>query len=406
MSADASESTRPSAPPPDRAGRADSAGRADTSTLTVVWLIKGLGPGGAEQLLVHHARAKGAGLNVRLLYLAGYKSDRREAIEAAGVAVRCIGGERGRSLWWPLRLRQELRRTRAAVVHIHSPAPAAVARIVSRTVWPRPRVVYTEHNRWPSYRLVTRLANRMTYRLNDDVIAVSSDVAESVPTALRSRVEVIEHGVDVAAIAAHQDRAAARRTFQVDEDHFVVGIVANCRHEKDLETLVGAVAAVDRRRPDSKIVVVHIGQGPLADDLDRWVIEAGVGDRLRRLGRREDAAALMSGFDAFTLSSRHEGLPVALMEAAANGLPMVCTNVGGVAAVCRDGINGVLVASGDPEALADAWMSLAADADECERMARESSRIAVEFDVHRAVAEIEDRYGRTSRPSPVSKGEA
>ena len=252
----------------------------------------------------------------------------------------------------------------------------------------------------------TGLANRMTYRLNDEVIAVSSDVAESIPTALRSRVDVIEHGVDVAAIAAHQDRAAARRTFRVDEDHFVVGIVANCRHEKDLETLVGAVAAVDRRRPDSKIVVVHIGQGPLADDLDRWVIDAGVGDRLRRLGRREDAAALMSGFDAFTLSSRHEGLPVALMEAAANGLPMVCTNVGGVAAVCRDGINGVLVASADPEALADAWMSLAVDADECERMARESSRIAAEFDVHRAVAEIEDRYGRTSRPSPVAKGEA
>ena len=62
--------------------------------------------------------------------------------------------------------------------------------------------MYTEHNRWPSYKASTRAANRATYRMNDATIAVSDDVRASIAPALQSRVEVVTHGVDLSRVRA------------------------------------------------------------------------------------------------------------------------------------------------------------------------------------------------------------
>ena len=97
-----------------------------------------------------------------------------------------------------------------------------------------------------------------------------------------------------------------------------------------------------------------VGLGPLEDDLRALAVELGIGDRVRFPGSRDDVFALLPAFDAFVLSSRFEGLPIALLEAMATGVAPVATRVGGIPEVVTDGRDGLLVEPGDPAALAGA----------------------------------------------------
>ena len=98
------------------------------------------------------------------------------------------------------------------------------------------------------------------------------------------------------------------------------------------------------------------------------------------------------GSDIFTLSSRHEGLPISLLEAMAVGLPPVVTRVGGITEVITDGVDGLLVPSGDPAALADAFVRLARSASERARLAAGASARVGDFDIARTARIVEARY--------------
>jgi glycosyltransferase involved in cell wall biosynthesis len=96
------------------------------------------------------------------------------------------------------------------------------------------------------------------------------------------------------------------------------------------------------------------GDGPLRADVEKLASELNVSERLRFLGIRKDIPELMAAADGYVMSSAWEGLPMVLLEAAASGLPIVATNVGGNGEVVRDGISGHLVPPSDPVALASA----------------------------------------------------
>lgn len=354
----------------------------------LLWVIKGLGPGGAENLLVQQARVRGDEFDLTVAYAVAAKSQLVPSLEATGTTVVCIAGQ-GRL--GPIR---ELRRliANADVVHTHSPVLGALVRLLARTVSRRPRLVYTEHNRWPSYRRPTRLINWAAFGLDDVSLAVSEDAASSMSKRARGRTSVLQHGIDIAAARHQADRGAARAELSVDDSTLVVGIVANCREEKDLRNLVQAVEYLRATWPDSRIRVVHIGQGPLERRFAQWHEQSQAGSWLRRLGHRPDAVSLMAGFDVCTLSSLHEGLPVVLMEAAALGLPMVAPEVGGVGSICVNGENGLLVPASDPGALAAGWRWLEEHPTERAVMGSRSAEIAERFDVRRASAELRAAY--------------
>jgi glycosyltransferase involved in cell wall biosynthesis len=116
-------------------------------------------------------------------------------------------------------------------------------------------------------------------------------------------------------------------------------------------------------------------------------------------GSRDDVPRLLTGLDIFALSSRQEGLPLALMEAMATGLPCLATSVGGIPEIVRDGVEGLLVPAGDPQALSSALRRLVADPGLRNRLgsaARERSR---SFDVAAAQREIEAIYDRVLVPA-------
>jgi glycosyltransferase involved in cell wall biosynthesis len=150
-----------------------------------------------------------------------------------------------------------------------------------------------------------------------------------------------------------------RQALGVPPGQLLVGTVANLRRTKGYPDLLRAAREVVDKVPDVRFVAV--GRGPLEAELRASVRELGLDDCFELLGHRRDAVQVMSAFDVFCLPSRHEGLPVVLMEALALGLPIVATDVGGVAELVTDGDDAVLVPASEPARLAAELIALALD---------------------------------------------
>lgn len=356
----------------------------------VLWVLKGLGPGGAERLVVQHA-AMGdrATFEYAAAYLLPWKEHLVPELEALGVATHCLDVRTAADLRWVLRLRRLVRAGHFDVVHLHSPALAALARPALRAGRPRPALVSTEHNRWPSHHRLTRAANRLTVPLDDATVAVSEDVRASMGRH-REHVEVIVHGIDTRGVRRHlAERDAVRAELGVGEGELLAVTVANLRATKGYPDLLAAARLVaDRGAP---IRFVAAGQGQLEDELRTRVEELGLGERFRLLGYVPDAPRLVAGADLFVLASEHEGLPLGVMEALALGVPVVATRVGGVPELVESGVSGVLVEPGDPAALAAAILTLTDDATRA-RLAAGAAARGARVDGRSAVARLDRLY--------------
>lgn len=358
----------------------------------VLWLAKGLGPGGMERLLVHHARL---GDRDRFEYHAAYLVVRPNSVvpelEALGVSCTKLGADSGADPRWLASLRSVVREHRIDVVHAHSPQPASMARPALRLGRHRPRLVYTEHNTWDCYGRATRLANLATYPLDDAQFAVSAAAAASPPARLGARVEVLTHGIDLEDVGAHRvNRERVRDELGVAATTAVIITVANLRIEKGHDVLFAAARRVLDRHDD--VVFLCVGQGPLESELRAAHERLGLGDRVRLLGFRSNVADLMAASDIFCLASRQEGLPVAYMEATALGLPAVVTAVGGLPDVVSDGIDGRLVPPGQPEQLAQALDELIGDPEARRHMGTQALASATRFDAAVAIRRQEQVY--------------
>jgi glycosyltransferase involved in cell wall biosynthesis len=376
----------------------------------VLILIKGLGRGGAEQLLLSGVPyLDTATYRYQFAYLLPWKDSLVPELTGAGLGVHCLEGARGPG--WAGRLRALVRREGIGLVHVHSPVAAAGARAVAGR---RTRVVYTEHNLWDRYHPATWAANLATFPRNDHVFAVSETVRRSIryPGPLRllpmPPVETLHHGLDPAALPAPIPRGATaslleppgppagndgvRAELGIPEDAPVVGTVANFTAAKDHATLLRAAAQVRRAIPSVRFVLV--GQGPLEAETRRLAGRLGLEETVVFAGFRTDATRLMAGFDAFALSSTYEGLPIALIEAMAVGVPAVVTRVGGTPEVVADGVHGYLVPPRDPAALAAGLTRMLEDRPLRDRLGAAAAARAQDFDIRKAVRRMEQVYAR------------
>lgn len=390
-----------------------------TPRTRVLWLTKGLGRGGAEQLLVNCARhVDHERFEVEVAYVLPWKDALVPALRDAGVRVHCLGDRTGpdggradpgdpaggaaarADRAWPLRLRRLVAARGYDLVHTHMPVPAVAARVLLRRGI---ALVHTEHNLWHRYRTPTRLANSWTYRRNSAVIAVSKAVAETIaPTRLprgRADVEplrVVYHGPDLGGvIQGAGGRERARRLLDLDPDAFTYGVVANFTPKKDHMGLLEAHALLRREEPSARLVL--IGLGPLEAQLRERASRTDLAGSVVFTGSRGDVPELLPAFDVFALGSRQEGLPVALMEAMATGLPVVVTDVGGMPEIVTDGVEGRVVRSEDPAALAAALAEAAADPARRRAWGKAARLRSEQFDVAGAQARIEDVYREVLR---------
>jgi len=360
----------------------------------VLWLIKGLGPGGAEHLLVSHARV---GDLVRFRYTVAFviswKNHLVPRLTELGVAATCIGKGRRGGVLWPLRVGRLVRSGDFDVVHAHSPLLAVAARISARTLRSsrRPAVVSTEHNVWQRYARPTRWLNAVTCGLDDHRWAVSGRVANSTGGRAADRTSVLVHGVVQDDLVPSWDgRNRVRADLGLAEGTTVVLTVANLREQKDYPNLMAAARVVLDAVDD--VVFLAVGQGPDEEKVHALHADLGLGDGFQLLGYREDVPDLLSAADIFVLASKYEGYPIAVMEALSMGLPVVSTDVGGVPDTLEEGVQGLLVPPGDPERLAAAIQRLIGDPALRTRMSEAARVTGLRFDIRTAVTEQEAAY--------------
>lgn len=368
-------------------------GSAPTGTpVRVLWLVKGLGPGGAEQLLLLAAGVVDPErFDYRLAYVRPDKTHLVPEFEALGLAPERLGAGSDRPGSWLRDLRRVM--GEVDVVHVHSPVLASAARLTARSLprSRRPRVVVTEHNEWTSHRIPTRLLNAATARLDARHWAVSEQVRDTVWGPLRDGYTVLIHGIDPDTVRTDADaRRRVRAGLGIADDEVLSLTVANLRRNKDYPTLLHAArAALDA---DPSLRFAAVGQGPLAAEVAALHASLGLGERFQLLGYRRDVHDLMAAADVFTLSSAHEGLPVAVMEAFAHGLPVVATRVGGLPQQVTDGVEGLLVPPADASALAGALVTVAGDGDLRRRMGAAALERSAAYDIRHAVREQERTY--------------
>jgi len=233
-----------------------------------------------------------------------------------------------------------------------------------------PVVVHTLHGihylhyRNPFLKRLYVLQERHFSRRTDAVIFVSEAdlrTGRKLRLAPEDRSRLIRNGVDMSGMFKEQRtaRRIERLRAALNLRPPVVGAIARLHRQKGIEFLMGAAKELHARHPEVRIVVV--GGGPLEKSLRRKAEKLGLGRNFLLLGERGDAREILSLFDIFVLPSRWEGLPLALIEAAALGKAIIATDIDGVREVVRDGETGLLVPPADPARLAEAVVRLLED---------------------------------------------
>ena len=200
---------------------------------------------------------------------------------------------------------------------------------------------------------------------------------------------VIPNGIELPECPGLAERARARAALGVTADDVVVGVVGRLSPQKAHHVLFEAVARCLPDVPSLRLVV--IGDGELGQRLHRSAEQLGIGHRTTFLGTRRDVPLLLPGLDVSCLSSVHEGVPIALIETMAAGVPIVATDCGAVRDIVDDGEQGYLVPVGDVDRFADRLRLLAGDADLRARLGKEGrARAEREFDIERTARAYED----------------
>lgn len=237
--------------------------------------------------------------------------------------------------------------------------------------------------------------DRWVLRRYARVVAVSAEVEERLlhSGVKAGRVRRIRNGVDPVPFAA----AAVTRSRRAEgqgalEGRLTAGLVGRLSQEKGVDVFVEAAGQVHRQLPHARFCIA--GEGPERTRLQEQIESLGLGSCVQLLGRQEDMVAAYAGMDLLVSASRQEGLPIALLEGMASGLPLVATAVGEVPTLVVPGETGLLVAPMDAAALADAMVHVLSQQDLRRSMGCNARALVErEFSVSRMAAEYRQVYG-------------
>jgi glycosyltransferase involved in cell wall biosynthesis len=369
---------------------AHHAGRPRVLILTVGFTI-----GGAEQLVLTTApRLQRDGFEVTVVCLKGW-GILGDELDARGVRAIALGA----SGIWDLRvfgrLLSILRRDRIQILRSHLFWANLVARVVGRLA-SVPAIVTTHHDAFSWMRWHERLAERLTAPMSHAITTCSESVRrEAIETfglrpglvrTLRNAIELPDGAPD------HAARERVRRELGASAEDLLIGTLGRLDEpKKGLAVFLKAARLVSRDLPRARFAIV--GEGPARASLEERAAREGVSHCTVFPGMRRDVPEVMRAFDLLVQPSLWEGFGLTLAEAMAVGTPVVASRVGGIPEAVADGVTGLLVPPGDPQALASACASILKDRARAAQMGRAGiDRARAEFGIERLVREIEDLY--------------
>jgi glycosyltransferase involved in cell wall biosynthesis len=256
-----------------------------------------------------------------------------------------------------------LRSHRIQVAHSHEFGMGVYGAFAARRAGAR-HIITMHGGRYYAEQGRRRSALRWAARRSGALVAVSEATADDLRATLRlpaEDVKVVHNGIPFRAGA----RTKVRDELGLSEGELLLVAVGNLYPVKGHAVLLRALAALRRSGAVADVPwrLALAGRGEEEPKLRALARDEGIADQVTLLGYREDVPDILAAADLFVMPSLSEGLPLALVEAMAAGLPVVVSEVGGVPEVAEAGKEAILVSPGDPAPLAEALARLMGDAD-------------------------------------------
>lgn len=295
-----------------------------------------------------------------------------------------------------------IRQFRPQVIHTHLSKAGLIGRSVAQ-ITTRAPLVHTFHGTvFAGYfgartNVAILRAERHLGARTDAILALSERQRADLLTARigdPDRIHIVPLGLDLVRFGPGQApaRDEARSSLGIPADAVAFIAVGRLVPIKGLETLLHAFAAAAAVLPSARLVLV--GGGGERAQLERLAADLGIAPRTAFVGWSSDTPRWYAAADVVCLTSEREGTPLALIEAAASGRPVIATDVGGVADIVIDSVTGVVVRPGDPAAFSDAMIRLGGDARLRDRLGAAAPPRAAAFAAGRLVGDLDSLYRR------------
>lgn len=342
----------------------------------ILFILQSFGTGGSERLVLDIARLLD---RERFLPVVGSLGGGTMEKEFRHRGIQTVVFDKKPGIDFSLvgKIAGYLRHHAIDLVNVHHFSPLFYL-FLSAMLYPRVRTVHTEHSsvdfvpkedRW---RWIFDWMMR-NVDINVGVSVGATEMFRRVKKLPEKNVVFIPNGVDFSRFDRCLETISLEE-FEIPEHARVVGLFANFRPEKNHRILLTAFRTVAGELSDAYLLLA--GEGDLQGEMKEICLELEIADRVRFLGPRFDVPRLMKIVDVYCLPSRIEGLPLSLLEAMGSGVCVLATDVPGNNDIVRDGINGVLVAPGDPDALASGLVNLLQNEEYRKRLAIEGRKTA------------------------------
>jgi glycosyltransferase involved in cell wall biosynthesis len=255
-------------------------------------------------------------------------------------------------------------------------------------------VIHTEHGKHYKVRMRNRLLGRMAGRFADLFFCLTADIAgEAAACGIvpQSKIRIIPNGIDLSRFQEPRDKNQLRDALGLPVGVPLVGTIGRLVEVKRQDVLLRGFAKLRERASDAHLVVV--GDGPLMAPLLELGEELGIAPYTHWVGYQTNPENYLQALDVFALTSCSEGMPQTVMEAAAAGIPIIASRVGGLPEIIEHGRGGLLFPSGDDAALAAGLWQLLSDKDQARKMSQASKeRVEGRFDVRRMAADYHEHF--------------
>lgn len=323
--------------------------------MNILYLITGLGGGGAEKVLTDLAdQMVLKGHQVKIAYLKGEVVVRPRT---ASIELIYLGLERPIHVFAAYRKYRELILSfKPDVVHTHM-IHANIFTRISRLFCPIPKLISSAHSTNEGGKL-RMLAYRFTHNLSEVTTNVSNEASRNFivnKAVVNGEILTVYNGIDLKKfIANNVDLSVLKKKLNISAEAKVLIAVGRFHEAKDYPNLINAfnifLANFDKNL--FHLFIVGDGDPAIITEIKNLIQTYNLGNNIHLLGRRDDIAELLSGADLFVLSSKYEGLPSVVIEAMACEAFVIATDCGGSAEIMGD--TGILVPPQNSEALAEA----------------------------------------------------
>lgn len=348
--------------------------------------------------------------NVRILQEMGYEvhyasnfdnpsyGDDNSRLEGTGIVCLQVDFERSpftlRNITAYRQLKQVMEEEHFDLVHCHTPMGGALARLAAHHTKTGP-VIYTAHGfhffkgaplvNWLCYYPVEWALSRYT----DVLICINEEDYDRAKRRFHAKkvVRIPGVGVDCERIAAVSiDRDQKRKSLGISKDQKVLLYVGEMTKNKNHRLLIEAVA----RLHDKNLVCVLCGHGQEEQHLRELAEALHVADQILFLGYRKDVLEIYRIADVFVFPSMREGLPVALIEAMASGLPAVCSDIRGNTDLIKD--KNVLLPPTDVDGFCNAISAVLSDENYRKALGNRNRKAAQQFDKQKVIGKMREIY--------------